>query len=246
MLKKVFNVKFLPLLFILFVCTGFCSASPLFEFTIDYSCLTDYTSSIKFSGNSLFGRVYDETVEKKIKSPAGLGGSASVFLGSPFNSLEMGIGTSVSYNTFSKCSLDGNDEKVNSGYVISFAAGPAARFTFGKYTSLYFCPGVRFNIQNIKIKTGDKTGVSGNMSYQEKNIMFNVSAGLREWLFTTGKTHIGFDAGFDFAIPVNSFSKMEYSDNSGFDVKDSYKVSSGRFLKFYIGMCLNFGNRTTK
>ncbi|MCR5762184.1 MAG: hypothetical protein K6G00_02235 [Treponema sp.] len=241
MLKKVFKMKLLQLLLVLMAFAGVCEARPWFEFTVDYSCLTECSSSINFNNSGLFNQHYDGTLKKKVTSPAGIGGSATIFFGAPFKSLELGIGTSVSYNTFSRCLLDGEEEKTDNGYVLSFAGGPAARFSFGKHTSLYFSPGVRFTIQNIKTKIS-----AGDMSYKEKNIMLNLSAGIREWLFSSDRTNVGLDAGFDFAYPLNSFSQIDLSNDSGLDYSETYKVSSGRFLKFYVGLCLNFGNRNTK
>ena len=239
MLKKVCKVKLFIVLSVFFLSGAFCYARPSMEFTIDYNCLTECSSNVEFTGNGVFITRDEGSMKKKITSPAGIGGSATVLLGSPIKSLELGIGSSVSYNVFSNCMLDDEKAKVDSGYVLSFAAGPAARVSFGKYTSLYFSPGVRFNIQNISIKNS-----IGKMTYQEKNIMFNISGGIREWFFSTGKTNFGLDAGFDFAFPMNSFCKMEYS-GLGSSFTENYKVKSGRFLKFYVGMCLNFGNRNT-
>ncbi|MBR1911044.1 MAG: hypothetical protein IJ828_01675 [Treponema sp.] len=240
MLKSIFSAKLFLLLLILFVSTAFCFAKPSFEFSIDYSCLTECSSSVEFTGNGIFHNYHEGSLQKKISSPAGLGGSATVFLGSPFKSLDVGIGSAVCYHLFSKCMLEDEDVKVDNGYVFSVEAGPAARLSFGKYTSLYVCPGVRFNLQNIKIKTD-----AGAMRYKEKNIMVNVSLGLREWLFSTSKTSLGLDAGFDFAMPLNSFSDVEYSGN-GTTLTENYKVTSGRLLKFYVGMCVNLGNRNAQ
>lgn len=217
---------------------SFVTAMPKIEFTMDYNCLTECKSSIAFTGSNVFSTFYDEVVSKNIRSPAGLGASTSIFLGSPAKNLDLGIGTSVNYNAFSDCTMDGKKVKTDNGYIVSFALGPAVRYTIGHHTSIYFSPGVRFNIQNIKTKPS----FGGNLNYKEKNLMVNMSAGIREWLFATGKTNIGLDAGVDVAFPVNSFNTINYKANDGTTLDSSYKVKNGRFVKFYIGMCLNFGN----
>ena len=217
-------------------------AKPKFEFSLDYSCLTEHSSSFEFTESGAFATVYSGSLEKKVSSPAGFGASASVFFGSPAKGLDLGLGVAASYNAFSRCRLNSMDVTTDKGYVLSVMGGPAIRYTFGERTSLYLCPGMRFNVQSINTKMDSDIQID----YQEKNIMVNLSGGLREWLFASGRTQIGLDAGVDYAIPVNSFSTITCTDSSGTEYSESYKVKNGRFLKFYVGLCVNIGNGSTK
>lgn len=242
MIKLYTIKKIFILLFVTFVVCTAAQSRPTLEFSFDYNCLTACQSEIDFTGNGLLAGARIGKIEKKVSSPAGLGASTSVFLGSPSKGLDLGVGTSVSYNTFSKCFMDGKEEKVEGGYVLSFTAGPALRYTFVTHTSLYFCPGIRFNIQDLRAEMS----TLGKIHYKEKNIMVNFSCGVRQWFFSTGKTGIGIDAGADLAFPINSISTVNYTIPGGGDASESYKVTSGRLLKFYLGMCFNLGNRTTE
>ena len=134
------------------------------------------------------------------------------------------------------------------GYNWWLGLGPAFRYSFNKTFSLFVRPGVFLNVQFFSLEERDtyawryndtihffRVNASDD-SLVAYNAGFDIDLGGRVWFFHTDGFHLGLDFGADLAIMTDG----RYQHDS---VADKYKVDDRFQPKFYVGVCINLGDR---
>lgn len=215
-------------------------------------CAGAFATNIEF-GINLSGTAFENIKnqdgdEFKPFIPAGIENQWSIFFDSPKNFLDIGINFSYGTNfifagdqTISDSAI--KDIKTKFAMENFATLAPVFRFNFGRRHSVSAAPGVAgfFNIlaskenKEVTFKTKDKSEepVTMNLTSFENSayLAANLDLGYKFWLFSRENLNFGFNAGYEFSMPL--FGKFQ----------DSNIKIGGTSHKIYAGIVMNFGTR---
>ncbi len=213
---------------------------------------TNIEFAINFSGTPFENIKNQDGDEFKPFIPAGIENQWGIYFDSPKNFLDIGISFSYGTNfifagdqTISDSAIKDIKTKFATENFVTLA--PAFRFNFGRRHSFSVAPGVAgfFNIlaskenKDVTFQTAD-ADKDNNKVIQQMNLtsfetgMYlaaDLDLGYKFWLFSRENLNFGFDAGYEFSMPL--FGKFQ----------DSNIKIGGTSHKIYAGIILNFGTR---
>lgn len=209
---------------------------------------TNIEFGINISGTPFENIKNQDGDEFKPFIPVGIENQWGIYFDSPKNFIDIGISFSYGTNfifagdqTISDSAIKDIKTKFAMENFVTLA--PAFRFNFGRRHSFSVAPGVAgyFNIlaskenKDVTLRTVDESYVTQSMNLTSFEtgtyLAADLDLGYKFWLFSRENLNFGFDAGYEFSMPL--FGKFQ----------DSNIKIGGTSHKIYAGIVMNFGTR---
>ena len=178
----------------------------------------------------------------------GLEITPNFFFFSPTKHLDVGLGLTVGFSVIAHELTDFPTEPSERyGSYVFAAAGLALRWNFNERHSLSLTPALQYNIKDVNANPLFAMYALAGLAdydalYESRYRSLAVKCSYKRWLLNAGCFHLGLDGGCNILVPLDGAFSILYGARDYV----SYSVDGGFGLQLFLGMSVNFGDRSVE